>query len=225
MRSFAVIHQFMRSNEFKKLLKTPDRKIHSNGLMEMANTQLQDIDSASRRVYCRFYLSWDTILSEAYVQSTLKKGWSDVNFCPFDQEGILSNCPSYAINLSEEQKSQVAFLMPNLIEKVIKSGVGYATDTQIYNTLGEIIGRPNRDKNTETKTVRQLETMNIGRGRAGFFTAPGMQKSLDDRAKYQMEVEDAKIRARATKLALQEANTAKRATEPTRLEYHVEKRI
>lgn len=208
MRSFAIIHSFMRSKEFVKLLQTHDKDYppREHALMKMANEQLP-----SRRVVSRFYLSWDRILSKAYTMPTITKGWLDIHFNPFNQNGVLDNCPSYR-NLTEDEKSDLAFRMPRLMKMAAASGVGYATDDQIFEVLGDIVGRPNRDPNPEAKEVRKLETMNIGRGRAGFFTAPGMEKALADRAQYLADIVAEKEEKKRLKEARRLANKLKRGT-------------
>ena len=169
----------MGGREFKKILSIPDANLPKNGLYDMAYSVLDEMDAASRRVISRFYLSWDMILSKAYTISTIQSGWRNIHFLPFNQEGILSNCPAYR-RLTLEQKDDIALLMPKLIIRCLNKHQGCAHDEDIHVVMGEIIGHPNRHK----EGIRPLETFDVGRSRAGFYTAPTMYEALKSRANY-----------------------------------------
>ena len=89
----------------------------------------------------------------------------------------LCNCPAY-LKLTEEQKDEVAFLMPKLIHRCLTRGQGYANDEDIFDVMGHVVGHPNRHK----EGVRPLESFDLGRCRAGFYTAPTMMTALENRS-------------------------------------------
>jgi hypothetical protein len=225
MRSFAIIHQFMRSDEFVRLLQTPDKDITSNGLQEMADSCLQEMDPSSRRVISRFFLSWDGMLDKAYTVTTVGGGWRAAHFKPFSQEGVYDNSPAYE-NLPESSKDELAFLMPLLISKVLRSGVSAPTDDQIFEVVGHIVGRPNRDKDQEKggKLKRRLETMAIGRGRAGFYTAEGMKKALADRQDYKVGLENDRLEKKLIKETVKNTEKLKKQSNSYKLGMSRQKR-
>lgn len=167
-----------------------------------------EMDAASTRVMSsRFYLSWPKVLSKAYTVSTVESGWRNIHFLPFNQEGILSNCPVYR-NLNEEQKDELAFLMPRLIRHCLSKHQGCANGDDIYSVMGHVIGRPNKG----IDGVRALQTYDLNRSRAGFYTLDTMMAALHERALYREQLEEETVAKRRAKEIERELMKARKST-------------
>lgn len=145
-------HKALSANIFQEVLNKDhsntnyDSEINRNILCQRALSFIDHngpMDGPSRQTYAAYFLKLKSISASAFLNEKLSKAFETACVYPFNQKLMLERC---ARTLKEEEMEEVFRLMPKLVAKAISKGHGaYASDDDIYDVLGHIIGTPLRD--------------------------------------------------------------------------------
>ena len=144
-RLWAEIHRYFRGAEFNTFLELEDSAVNLNRMARRANGLLQEVPMASRRAFVRFHHQLEAAVARAFTENHIRSSWDAVlGGLPMNQQTIFESNPDYrdAHQFTEEKKIEIALLIPQLISAATPTG--YASDQQIFEALGHLIGPPRR---------------------------------------------------------------------------------
>ena len=192
---FMNIHQHYSSKAFSNLLRVNDKELRKNRLMTKVDTILSrsTMKAGSKRVFVRFFSPLEHLVAKTFTETSIDSAWVAIGVRPFNLQRMLESCPAYN-ELGGKQKLEVAEGMPALLDRCAPAG--FATDDDIHDELGRVIGRPKR-------SGIALQELSFNRWRSAFFTPETIkqakEKKKEKKEEKKRQVEEKKRRKKPRK--------------------------
>jgi hypothetical protein len=132
-------------------------------------------------------------VAKTFTETSIDSAWVAIGVRPFNLQRMLESCPAYN-ELGGKQKLEVAEGMPALLDRCAPAG--FATDDDIHDELGRVIGRPKR-------SGIALQELSFNRWRSAFFTPETIkqakEKKKEKKEEKKRQVEEKKKEKEAAK--------------------------